>query len=807
MNTKNQLLSCEHCGLECLAPVYEDDHVFCCIGCRGVYRLLNDQGLSKYYELKQESVPIRDASPVEVLDTQFSYLDTIEFLQEYTITNSFGQPTMEFYLEGVHCVACLWLIEKLPQYISGVQSATLNLGRSIATITLKDGGSFSAVASTLNQIGYRPHPLQNESDADKMEKKENRSMLIKIGISGACAGNIMLLAVSLYSGVEGELAKYFQWLTFAISLPAILYSATPFYKSAWGALKAKVISIDLPIVIAIVIGSLSGLYNLSIGKDDIYFDSLTILIFLLLAARYLLKVAQQKGLRASEASHFFTSGATLKYNEESKEFEPIHAKYLDIGDIIKVMPSEVLPVDGLITAGESTINNSLLTGESDPVKVTKHSNVYSGTVNLNSPIEIEVTNIGATTRLGKILKSVENSFMGKAPIATLTDKISEYFVLTVLAIAVLTFIYFLVTQDFAVAFNRALTLVIITCPCALGLATPLALAAATSKLNRKGTIIKGDDVIEKLSKAENIFLDKTGTITYGTFQVSEWEDITSVDHLKPLINSLEKRSRHPVAKALVQYIEENFYSELKIFSEKKIEIENFSETLGSGVSATINQQYIEVVALKHCDRTAQQAIQKKLNQIGIYINQQLVAKISLSDKVRRDAPDAIKSLKQLGIIPGIISGDIPEVVETVRCELNITSDLAWAKISPEKKNEIVSRYDNAIMVGDGANDALALSQSFVGIAVAGSVEVSLRAADVYLTSPGVTPIVNLIEISKESMKVIYRNLTFSLIYNVLGTVLAIMGLVTPLLAAVLMPISSITVIASTLIGTNRLRKS
>ncbi|MCK5662009.1 MAG: HAD-IC family P-type ATPase, partial [Thiotrichaceae bacterium] len=312
---------------------------------------------------------------------------------------------------------------------------------------------------------------------------------------------------------------------------------------------------------------------------------------------------------------------------------------------------------------------------------------------------------------------------------------------------------------------------------------------------------------EKLSKAENIFLDKTGTITYGTFQVSEWEDITSVDHLKPLINSLEKRSRHPVAKALVQYIEENFYSELKIFSEKKIEIENFSETLGSGVSATINQQYIEVVALKHCDRTAQQAIQKKLNQIGIYINQQLVAKISLSDKVRRDAPDAIKSLKKLGIIPGIISGDIPEVVETVRCELNITSDLAWAKISPEKKNEIVSRYDNAIMVGDGANDALALSQSFVGIAVAGSVEVSLRAADVYLTSPGVTPIVNLIEISKESMKVIYRNLTFSLIYNVLGTVLAIMGLVTPLLAAVLMPISSITVIASTLIGTNRLRKS
>ncbi len=768
---------------------------FCCMGCQTVYHILHSQGLSYYYEVKQKAASVRAPRPVSSSNEKYTYLDDPDFIKAHSLDGL----TMEFYLEGVHCVACLWLIEKLPEIHPDVQNARLDLGKAVARITLKPNGKFSRVAQQLKDLGYLPHPIQKNQDAEALQKKENRSQLIRLGVAASCTGNLMLMAIPLYGGAQGSLAVLFRWVSLGLFLPILFYSATPFYKSSLAAIRSRSISIDIPIVLGLLIGSVASAFNLWRGSEILYFDSLGALVFLLLSSRYVLRRIQQNILSTSYLFQFLAPGtAHKKVSSQSSEILEVRADSLKPGDLIEVWEGEAIPADGILKNSQGFINEALLTGESVARKVVAGEVVYSGTVSQRGNLEIEVTAVGMETRLGKILKEIEKGDLNKAPIVTWADQVSRWFILGVLLIAAGAFLYYLPTSP-STGFARALALVIVTCPCALALATPLAMSVSLMKAARQGMLIKGAETLERLKRAQTLFFDKTGTLTQGSFAVIEWfETEKAPKNLKEAVIALEVRSKHPVAKALTDFLRAKGMVAIPA-------VENFEEVLGQGVFGEFDRHSYEVRAVLPSDKVPYHfALSGTV--VGVWVNKECVAMALLGDKIRSDSKTAIQKIHQMGITPYILSGDNRRVVDVVGDALGIPVNQRMAHASPETKKEVLERFPKSLMVGDGANDAIALAVADVGIAVHGSMEISLRAADVYLSASGVTPVVELLETAQETFKIIRRNFIFSLLYNGVGGAAAVLGMVNPLFAAILMPLSSFTVFASSVYGTRKLRR-
>jgi copper/silver-translocating P-type ATPase len=780
------MTTCVHCDETAPSALFNDNdveklHAFCCYGCLTVYNIIHQKGLESYYDIKKQSGLYKRRSPVEIKSTKFQFLDDPEFIAEYSYLNPYGEKTMEFYLEGIHCLACLWLIEKLPEFLESVVSSKLDLERSVATVVLNANGEFTEVAREFNHLGYRPHPLRKNQDSANLKIKEERSSLIRIGVAGAAAGNIMIYAVSLYGGASDGFAQLFNSLTVVFAIPVLTYSAFPFYKNAWNALKNQTLSIDIPISLALIVGGVMGLFNLVTGVPENYFDSLTTLVFLLLLSRYFLQKIQEKGLTAQDLHFFYQSESVLKANEtDPTVFTEIHPRFIKVNDILKIRAGEFIPADGIVLDGISNLNKSLLTGESMPVKVRSGEKVFSGTQNIDHDLVIRAEKTQEETRLGSILKNVENGWIHKSHIVDLAGKISRYFTLAVFVLASILFIYLFRTGDTRHAFDQAITLLIVTCPCALALAIPLTFTRALSKASEQGIIIKSDEVIEKLAKVKNIFLDKTGTITQGKMQVTHFELLAKpVVCIEDIIFNLELKSRHPVAIALLDLIRGK--------SVQAVVVNDLLEVIGFGVSGTIGNNFYEI------------------NRSGVFENKILIAHFKFEDTVRVDSRKALRDIHAHRLNVRILSGDNSNVVQKIASEIDLPMANALFELSPEKKSEVIQSYPHSMMVGDGANDAIALSNAFVGVAVFGAMDISLRAADVYLTTPGLAPIEKLLTLSEETMKVIRRNLVLSLAYNSLSVTAAFMGLINPLVAAIIMPLSSLTVLISTVVGTKKLR--
>jgi heavy metal-(Cd/Co/Hg/Pb/Zn)-translocating P-type ATPase len=777
---------CVHCDEAAVPAVYdevdqEQSRPFCCQGCMTVYNVLHAKGLESYYEIKNNSSVFKRRSPVEINQSHYKYLDDEEFLKEFSSESDQGQRRMEFYLEGIHCLACLWLIEKLPEFVRGVISSKLDLERSVVTVVVNQSGIFSQVARELNQLGYRPHPLKMNQDTFDLKLKEERLALIRIGVAGAAAGNIMLYAVSLYGGARDEFAQLFNALTVVFALPVLTFSAWPFYQNALNALKNKTLSIDIPITVSLLVGGVMGLYNLFLGIPDNYFDSLTTLVFLLLLSRYFLQKIQQKGLSATDLHFFYHSDSVLRARDSgANDFVEVHPRFVGVDDILKIRPGEFFPADGVILKGRSSLNCSLLTGESMPVSVQVGEKVFSGTQNLDQELLIKAIDVNQDSRLGRLLKNVENGWSHRSHIVNLTNQVSKYFTLVVFILSFILFFYLNQTHDFRYSLEGAITLLIVTCPCALALAVPLTFTRALSKAAEQGIIIKSDEVIEKLAKVKRIMIDKTGTITHGRLKVVDFI-VHGVSQLpvESIIFHLESRSRHPVAQALKEFIREK--------QMETYEVEDYQEILGVGVKAKIlNQDYV-------------------INREGIFENDRLVATFRVEDTIRADSRMSVKNLASQGLSISILSGDRVEVVKQIAAQVGLNPDNVLGNLSPEQKAQILRESPFSMMIGDGANDAIALSQADVGVAVMGSMDISLRAAEVYLTTPGLAPVEKLLTLSQETMKVIRRNLILSLTYNSLSVAAAFAGVINPLVAAIIMPLSSLTVLISTLVGTKKIR--
>ena len=791
---------CAHCGLPVPPGLLEPaaEHQFCCNGCRTAYQVIHEAGLERYYRLRADT----DApeQPATTSGAGFADLDDPALLELYASSEPDGDRAIELYLEGVHCAACVWLVERLPAVVDGVRECRLDLGRSVATVRWDPATvPLSTAARFLDRIGYRPHPFRGR-EARELERREERAMLLRLGVAGAIAGNVMLLAFALYGGafhgIEPVYARLFRVVSALLATPAVAWCALPFLRGAWGALATRRAHMDLPIAVGLLAGYLGGVVNTIRGTGEVYFDSVTVLVFLLLAGRHLQRRQQRRAARAAELLAALTPTAARLIDGETVREVAVAA--LAAGDLVEVRPGESIPVDGVVEAGRSTVDRSLLTGESVPEPVAPGAPVHAGTSNVLAPLRVRVGRTGAETRLGRLMTLVEDAARRRAPVVRLADRLSGVFVTVVLGLAVVTLIGWSL-RDPAHALEHTIALLIVACPCALGLATPLAVAAAIGRAASAGILIKGGDALEALARPGHIVLDKTGTLTEGRLRLVEWH---GDETLRPLVATVEAQVAHPVAAALA--------AGLAIPDSPTPTVTDLALHGGRGVTARCDGVDLVVGSPPfvlaqaadpgdHWQIEARTLAEAGMTPVLVAAHGEVRAAAGLSDPLCPEAAAAVGALLAGGWTVEVLSGDAPATVEATVRSLGLDGVTARGGTTPEAKAERIRELAErgpVVMVGDGVNDAAALAGATVGVAVHGGAEAAMAAADVYLTTPGLAGLEELLEGAAKTMAVIRRNIAFSLVYNVVAVGLAMAGLMHPIAAALLMPASSLTVVAS-----------
>lgn len=788
----NVALACSHCGLS--VPDFRavgktsQDTVFCCEGCKTVYQIITGHHLEEYYTIKKQSDFFASSQPASSVISRYAYLDEPSVKEKFAYGQ--GSQCMDFYIEGVHCVACLWLIERIGKFVPGVQGVQMSLGDWVAKVSLGESGSFASVAEGFERIGYKPHPVSEGRQASDLNRSENRRDMARIGVSGFFMMNIMILFVSIYAGIEAGLLDFFRWLSGALFLPVATYGAMPFYRGAWSAIRAKQMNIDLPVAGAILLGSCASLWNLITGSEHIYFDSLTAFVFLLLSARYALKAIYQKTASQIGVGEFLIPKSALRYDANSKKTEVFSLERIFPGELILIPQGEVIAADGEVAEGVGYADFHMISGESEPVKLQQGSKVYAGTINVGPDLIVRVSAVGGQTRIERLLQSVAD--LEKPKTVQYADFAAKRYLVAVFLGAIALF-FSSAKLSFSAAFDRALSMIIIACPCALALATPLAYRMASRACARMGVLLKGVSALDKLSRVEKLFVDKTGTLTHGRFEVLEWR-VLDGDDLSGIAYLLERPSSHPIALALGDYALQRSAN-----PGEGLELNNWREVLGTGVSGNMNGKKYEIkgVSVSQNGRDFGMAVK---SSVGIFENGVLKVQIQLGDRIREDSLPALEKLSRQFESIHMITGDRSETAQAVAGQLKISN--YTAQMSPEAKKELLEKEPVSIMVGDGANDAAAMKAASVSVAVQGSIETSFQCADAYLTVPGLKTLPELVAVARRTRVVVWIALLASFGYNLSGMVLAIFGHVTPLIAAVVMPLSSFTVLAIAYIGIN-----
>lgn len=779
---------CEHCALP-VAPGLVDDAAmrqFCCAGCRAAYAILHEHGLGRYYDL-----PERRDRPVTATGRAFDELDHPAFHALYVKAAGTGLSRVELYLEGVHCGSCVWLVERVPLIIPGVARAELNIRRSLATVEWDPSVvPLSRIARTLDSLGYPSHPFRGVR-REELRRREDRAALARIGVSGALAANVMLAALALYSGwwsgMEASYARFFRWLSLALATPALLGPGRVFFTSAWAALRTRTVHMDLPIALALGAGFARGAVNTVTDTGPIYFDGVVMLVFLLLCGRYLQQRGQRAASDAAELLYSLTPYTARVIGADGVARE-LPAEAIVPGDLLEVRSGESLPADGVVTEGESTVNTALLTGESRPVAARPGDAVYAGTLNMDSPIRVRVTEAGEERRVARLLRQVEDSAERRAPVVLLADRLAGWFTAAVVTLAAVVLMFWM-KLDSSHAVDNAIALLVVTCPCALALATPLTVTAAIGRAARAGIFVKGGAALETLSKPGFLFLDKTGTLTEGRTALVRWE---GAEWVKPLVLALERESTHPLAAAVCA-----------AFGNQPAPVPDWSHhVVGGGIEGLVNGHRVVVGSPRFVLAMTEGVApgddtEDALTPVWVAVDGEIVARAGFGDALRGDARQALDALRARGWQLRILSGDDPRVVQAVGAQLGFALDECRGGLAPEAKLravELARATGPVVMVGDGVNDAAAIAAATVGVGVHGGAEACLATADVYLTKPGLSSLVELSDGSRRTMAIIRRGILFSLAYNVVGATLAVTGAITPLIAAVLMPASSLTVL-------------
>lgn len=713
--------------------------------------------------------------------SDYSYLDTPENQKLYQL-NATGTK-FKFYIYGIQCSSCVHLLEQISEYNSSCVLSRLNIGTSELIIELKADGKLSQIAILIEAMGYDFALIKSNGNSDELMKIETRTDLKRIAVAGALAGNIMLFSIAIYAGATDPLLTIFRWLNLVLFLPVLFYVALPFYRGALANLKLQKAHIDLPIVIALLTSSILSIYSLLSGTDNFYFDSTASFIFLILVARFFVKKAQHKFLSPQNVQSLIRNETYV-----TDKANIIIAENIKGAQKITVSQDQVIPVDGILQSDSALIDTSFMSGENIPYTFTKGMRIFAGYKVLSASLSMTCEKPISETRIAALLGKSQENLLAKNSYLSLADRLSEKLVLTVFILAAMVFIGLGVLVGFTESFNRALALIVVACPCALAFGSPLTMAMAFRKAQKRGISVRNANVFEKLNQIQNIFFDKTGTLTLGQLQVCEtWPEKLSSEHIDILIN-LEKISYHPVAFALRTYFK-NFHNEINFTDHQEI--------FGSGVKGSIGPDLYELKTLSSNlhDESIDIAV-------ALYKNKEVICRIYLQDKIRDEAKTIISQLTAAGKNCFLISGDKKRKALAVGETCGLHRDQIFAELYPEDKKAIIDKHPHSLMIGDGVNDSLAMSASEVSIAIKGSAEIALATSDIFFLKSGLNPLVDLLSLHKSIHQTLKRNLTLSLSYNAIAGSLAIFGYINPLWAAILMPISSLLILFSTLWGIN-----
>ncbi|MDZ4201290.1 MAG: heavy metal translocating P-type ATPase [Gallionella sp.] len=777
------------------------DRRFCCFGCKSVCGAIYEAGLQGYYQRTPEGAllapPPEPPKDVEIYDFD-------EVQQEFT-TCSGDERDIHLLVEGIHCVACVWLIERGLQRAPGVLSANVNLAAKRLHLRWDNRLSkLSDLIRALGRIGYSAVPYDPES-AEGAIKKSNRAMLYRLFFAGFAMMNMLWISIALYSGAnEDEFRQFFHWMGLALATPTLLYAGYPFYRGAVGGLRGGRLTMDMPIAIGLTVTYVYSAYvTVTFNKSgEVYFDTVTNLIFVILIGRYLEGMFRHQAVSATKRLMELQPRVAIVMKDGYEQMMPIRG--VKPGDHVLIKPGYKVPVDGVVVEGRSAVDESMLSGESAPVSKVTGSQVSSGTVNTSGALLVEVRSTLQDTTLAKIIRLVEEAQSSKAPIQRVADSIVPWFVLVTLLCASLTFVFWN-AHDFEIALMAATSVLIITCPCALGMATPMSIAVASGLGAKHGILVKNGLVLETLSKVNHFVFDKTGTLTEGKMSVAQVHTVRGVELTEVIRNAaaVERYSEHSIAKAVVSE------AERQQLGYRDVPVENFHVTAGLGVQADIagcpillgsaewlTRQGVELDALllSHAHDLEGQA----MSCVHVASGGAHVAVLALADKLRADAQQLVSELRRAGIAMTLLSGDRRPVAEAIARQLGGMEVIA--EVLPQDKDQAIRKLQEqgaiVAMVGDGINDAPALIRADVGIALGSGTDVSVESADIVLMHSELDKVRLATLLSRRTLRTIKQNIGLSFVYNAIMVPLAMMAKVSPLVAAITMPISSLVVIGN-----------
>ena len=772
--------ACLHCG-----DLVQDSVRFCCRGCAGAFELIKSLGLGRYYERRAQAGIAKGLQPEDA--------PVAADPSAWVVMDAKGICRLSLMVEGLQCGACVWLIEQSLLREPGVEQARVSLSTRRLTLAWRQGEADPMrLIDRIQHLGYRlvpfdPCVLQSADDA------ESKALLRAMAVAGFAAGNIMLFSVSVWAGhVEGMASAtrdLFHWISALIAIPVIAYAGQPFFRSAWEAIRAGRTNMDVPISLAIILAPSVSLVETFGGGEHAYFDSAVTLLFFLLIGRYLdrhvrararLAVEQLTALNGTAATVIDADGCT-------RDLPPTAVQP---GMCVLVAAGARIPVDGVIASGASDLDLSILTGESAPVASTAGDKVFAGAVNLTAPLRIVTRQSGSRTLLAEIIGLMEAAEARRGRYVRIADRVACYYSPVVHSVALLTFLGWTLLGGLAwqPALLIAVAVLIITCPCALALAVPVVQVAASQRLMRAGILLKAGDALERLRDVDHVVLDKTGTLTTGQLRLSPNTNRNAL----AMASSMAAASRHPLARAIRRASPDVPPKEgVREIPGSGLEFNDESGTWRLGSHAFVGE--------------ADDG--NEATSLWLAGPNQPATRFQLADEIRPDAAAAVQRLQDMGCTVEISSGDRPAAVAAVAAKLGITSWRGGMKPADKVTHleQLRSVGSRVLMVGDGLNDAPGLAAAHVSMAPASGTDVTQSAADIVFQGASLAAIPDALSLARRADRLMRQNLALALFYNLAAVPLAIVGLVTPLAAALAMSSSSILVICNALrLGRTRL---
>lgn len=773
--------TCYHCGSPSQSWVKHDDKDFCCDGCVMVYDILKSKDMGTYYDINTAPGIRKKSATSEYYD----YLDQDDIKASVLDFHDGDTCRIKLYIPSIHCSSCIWLIENLCQLHKGVITSSVNFNRREASITYNEAEiKLSELMNLLSSINYKPHIKTEEQ---KLSTKKSRKLLVKLGIAGFVFGNVMLLSFPEYLSedvaLNAELIEMFKWISWLLSLPVMLYSGNDYFITAWKNLKRKIVSIDLPIVLGIIAIFLRSTFEITTNTGLGYLDSLTGLIFFLLIGKWYQAKTYEALSFDNDYSSYFPLGITrIKQNKE--EIVPIHQ--LEEGNIISVRNGEIIPADATLESIGASIDYSFITGESVPVRKQKGDIIYAGGRVIGNALLLKVEKKVETGYLAELWKERTDKQNSDSMLSVTLNMVSKYFTIVILLISTFAAIYWLIA-DSSKALMAFTSVLIIACPCALALSVPFAFGHASRILGKNHFYLKLSSIIEGLTKTDHVVFDKTGTLTDpDSFEVSY--EGSELDHFnRSIIKSLAHQSRHPLSRALFQYLN----------NADEFEVMDFRELEGAGVEASIMNHQVKIGSASFVN--VESSEKQESARVYISIDDNVLGFFIITNYYRPEWKEMLHAVQQKAVVH-LLSGDNDAERAVLSKEILNEQHLHFFQ-SPKDKQRYVQQLKErnkfVSMVGDGMNDVGALKEAHVGIAVADDVYQFSPSSDAIISASKLIKLPLFIDFSKAALRIVYLAIAISFLYNIVGLYFAVTGQLNPLFAAILMPLSSASVVIFT----------